>query len=69
MSYETILEQIKAVPEECLDEIAEMITFILYRYEQRISDVAVERSMDKYFGTIDLGDGLELQRKMRSEWD
>ena len=69
MSYETIVEQIKSVPEECLGEIAEMITFILYRHEQRTSAVDVVRRMDKYFGTIDLGDGLDIQRKMRSEWD
>ena len=35
MSYETILEQIKTVPEECLDEISDFIDFVVYRHEKQ----------------------------------
>lgn len=35
MSYEAVLEQIKAAPEECLDEISDFIDFVVYRYEKQ----------------------------------
>ena len=35
MSYEALLEQIKAAPEECLDEISDFIDFVVYRYEKQ----------------------------------
>ncbi len=35
MSYEALLEQIKAVPEECLDEISDFIDFVVYRHEKQ----------------------------------
>lgn len=33
MSYETVLEQIKAAPEECLDEISVVIGTIVENYK------------------------------------
>lgn len=35
MSYELVLEQIKEVPEECLEEISQIISYVVYRYEHR----------------------------------
>lgn len=35
MSYEALLEQIKAAPEECLDEISDFIDFIVSRREKQ----------------------------------
>ena len=35
MSYETLLEQIKAAPEECLDEISNYVNYVIYRYEKQ----------------------------------
>ncbi len=35
MSYEAVLEQIKAAPEECLDEISDFIDFIVSRHEKQ----------------------------------
>ena len=35
MSYEALLEQIKAAPEECLDEISNYVSYVLYRYEKQ----------------------------------
>ncbi len=32
MSYETVMEQIKALPEECLDDASKYIDFLLYQY-------------------------------------
>ena len=35
MSYETILEQIKDLPEECLDEISDFIDFVVSKHEKQ----------------------------------
>ena len=35
MSYEAVLEQVKTAPEECLDEISKIISYVVYRYEER----------------------------------
>ena len=34
MSYETVLEQVKTVPEACLEEISQIISYVVYRYEK-----------------------------------
>lgn len=34
MSSETVLEQVKAAPEACLDEISSIIRYVVYRYQQ-----------------------------------
>ena len=45
MSYETILEQIKDLPEECLNEISNYISYVMYRYEKQ--KTAAERFDDE----------------------
>ena len=40
MSYETVLEQVKAAPEACLEEISSIIRYVVYRYQQdRAKDI------------------------------
>lgn len=34
MSYEAVLEQIREAPEACLDEISQIISYVVYRYEK-----------------------------------
>ena len=34
MSYEAVLEQVKTAPEECLDEISQIISYVVYRYKK-----------------------------------
>lgn len=38
MSYETVMEKVKTVPESCLDEISEFIDYIVYRYNEKYSN-------------------------------
>ena len=38
MSYEAVLEQVRAVPEECLDEISQIISYVVYRYEHKAAE-------------------------------
>ena len=35
MSYESVLEQVKEAPEACLDEISQIIRYVVYRYEKK----------------------------------
>ena len=35
MSYETVLTQVKSVPEACLEDISNYIDYVVYRYEQK----------------------------------
>lgn len=34
MSYEAVLEQVKTAPKACLDEISQIISYVVYRYEK-----------------------------------
>lgn len=34
MSYETIVEQVKTLPEACLEDVAKYLDYLLYRYAQ-----------------------------------
>lgn len=38
MSYETVMEKVKTVPESCLDEISGFIDYIVYRYNEKYSN-------------------------------
>ena len=38
MSYEAVLEQIREAPEACLDEISQIISYVVYRYEKERED-------------------------------
>ena len=63
MPYQTVEKRLRGGPEECMDEIAAYIDSVRFRYEKRNSGGA------SYFGSLKtLGDGMELQRKMRDEW-
>ena len=69
MSYAAVEEKLRNLPEDCLDEIAAYIDFLLFRRKQAMN---LDKSGDlsKYFGSIKtLGDGMEVQRQMRDEWN
>ncbi len=70
MSYEAVLTQVRAVPEACLDEISSYIDYVVYRYEkQERAASKPQGKLSKYFGLMDLGDGLAIQKEMRDEWN
>ena len=33
MSYETLVKQVKTLPEECLEDVSKYIDYLLYQYE------------------------------------
>ena len=69
MSYETMIEQIKNVPQECLADIENYIQFVLYRYNQKFK-TENKTNLSKYFGSVSFNkDGLSIQKEMRNEWN
>lgn len=69
MSYAVLEKQIRSLPEECLPEVSDYIEFVLFRYEQR-KQKDRKGNAGRYFGSIKtLPDGMELQRRLRDEWD
>ena len=69
MSYDSMVEQIKAVPQEYLEEIENYIQFVLYRYTLS-GKSNKNKNLSKYFGTVNFQkDGLSIQKEMRNEWN
>lgn len=69
MSYDAVVEQLKSVPNEYLDDISRYISNILNGQKKSEQGGKPRGKFAKYFGTMDLGDGLEFQKQMRNEWD
>ena len=69
MQYAMIENKLRNVPEEYLDEVGTFIDYLLFR-EQINQPSSQSTGSRSYFGKIpSLGDGMELQRQMRNEWN
>ncbi|EMB21087.1 hypothetical protein [Treponema denticola] len=69
MVYETLVEQIKTVPQECLADIENYVQYILYRYNQS-AEKEKYTDLSKYFGSVKFHqDALKIQKGMRNEWN
>ena len=69
MVYETLVEQIKTVPQECLADIENYVQYILYRYNQS-AEKEKYTDLSKYFGSVKFNqDALKIQKGMRNEWN
>ena len=69
MSYASLEKQIRDLPEECLDEVSNYIEFLLFRMQMKKGNSSIQ-DKSEYFGILkDIPDGLDLQRRVRDEWD
>lgn len=70
MSYDSVVEQIKAAPEACLDEISNIIGYVVFRYEKQDKQENNKKTdLSQCFGTLKhFGDGMEMQKRWRDEW-
>ena len=67
MSYDSMVEQIKTVSQECLEEIENYIQFVLYRYALT-SKPEQKNDLSKYFGSVNFKkDELSIRKEMRNE--
>lgn len=46
MSYESVVEQLKILPEVCLDDVSKYLEFILYKYEKNKFQSLVETTAE-----------------------
>lgn len=46
MSYESVVEQLKILPEVCLDDVSKYLEFILYKYEKNNFQSLVETTAE-----------------------
>ena len=42
MSYETLVAEVKTLPEECLEDVSKYIKFLLYQYTQNAMESLTE---------------------------
>ena len=69
MAYELLVEQIKSVPKECLEDIGNYIEFVLYKYNQSVKEDK-SNDLSKHFGSVKFHrDAMEIQKEMRDEWN
>ena len=69
MSYDTMVEQIKTLPQECLVDIENYIQFVLYRYNQNVK-ASSNKNLSKHFGSIRFSnDALAIQKELRDDWN
>ena len=69
MSYAILEKQIRALPEEYLDEVSSYIEFLLFRLKEK-KDSAISEDKSSYFGSLpQMPDGMKLQRSARDEWN
>lgn len=69
MAIEMLVEQIRAMPQECLIEVQNYVDYVLYRYNQ-ISEKKEENNLSKHFGSVKFNrDAMEIQREIRDEWN
>lgn len=47
MSYDIVIEQVRALPESCLEDVSKYVQFLLFQYEQQKLEALVET--DKEF--------------------
>ena len=62
MAIELLVEQIRAMPQECLVEVQNYVDYILYRYNQ-VSEKKESNNLSKHFGSVKFNsDGMEILR-------
>lgn len=68
MSYEMLVQEMKSLPEECLDDVADYMGYVIYRRSKKTAKAT--HSMARHFGSVKISrDGLDIQKEMRDEWD
>ena len=70
MTYTKLEEKLRALPEECLEEVSQYVEFVLFKYEKEKKNENSKNENSKntytFFGSIkSLPDGMDLQRRVR----
>ena len=66
MSYDAVVEQVRSVPEEYLDDISRYISNLMGGNKRKKKS----QGLREFYGALKIeGDPLEIQKQMRDEWD
>lgn len=66
MNYDAVIEQVKSVPEEYLDDISRYINNVVNMHSCKNK----KSGLREFYGALHIdGDPLEIQKQMRNEWD
>ncbi len=69
MSYATLEKKLKLIPESYLDEVSDYIEYLLFKINVPKED-DTKTDLSEFFGSVKMKeDGLDVQRRMRDEWD
>ena len=67
MSYAAVEQKLRDLPEDCLDELAAYMDFLQFRRKRASEE---NGDFSRYFGAVrTLEDGMEMQRRLRDEWN
>ncbi len=72
LGYDTLFQRIKSVPEQYLDEIYNYVDFVIYRstLPEPQSNKPKSSGLEEFYGCMEFdGDPLEIQKRMRDEWN
>ena len=65
MSYLALQQRLSDIPEDCIDEVIDFVDFIIAK-KAKETDYDCSSLFGKSKSNID---GLELQRRLRNEWN
>lgn len=64
MTSEALMQKLNALPQSCLEDVAHYVDYVSFNYKSKNRDVS------QFFGTMKTDeDPLELQKKLRDEWE
>jgi hypothetical protein len=71
---EDIYEQLKNAPDELVYEVGDFTEFLINKYQSEIKPVETPVTLESFKGLLKNspsfeGDPLEVQQRMRNEWD
>ena len=70
MSYTSLTEKLKILPEDCLKEIDNYVEYVIYKFGIQNKEKTSVNNMSKFFGSINNNkDGLAIQKALRNEWN
>ena len=68
MSYASLKQKIRLIPEKYLDEVSDFVEFLLIK-TKTANDESPATDFSKFFGALKLDkDGMDIQRSLRDEW-
>ena len=69
-----IYEQLKNAPEDLVEEVGDFTSFLIQKYQTETKETETSLTLDAFKGILKNsssfeGDPLEIQQKIRNDWD